>query len=80
MVGTDAHIQRMNKFSNEVVVDGVSCGHHKFDAVAGGNIKYLRNVEQYFYLLQLLRQVLLADHQFPQFLQLDLLVRKSNYF
>ena len=72
-------MQRMHKLTRKLLVNSLRGHHHKLHAVTGSKIKYFGNTKLRFYVVQLACQVLLADHQFPQLLQLDLLVRKSNY-
>jgi len=72
-------VQRLHKLTRKLLISSLRGHHHKLNAVTGGKVKYLGNTKLRFYFMQLLCQIFLADHQFPQFLQLDLLMRKSNY-
>ena len=73
------HFQCAHKFLGEFLVNYLVGNHNKLNAVAGPQVKQFGYFELLFYLLKLLSQILLANHQSSQFLQLDLFMRKSDY-
>ena len=76
----NAHIQCTDKFFGKISIDhGIGC-HYKFNAITGSQIENFRNVKKCLNFSKFVSKVFLADHQFPKFFQLDLLVRKSNNF
>ena len=74
-----AHFHCTHKLFGELFVNYLVSNHNKLNAVAGPKVKQFGYFELLFYLLKLLSQILLANHQSSQFLQLDLFMRKSDY-
>ena len=68
-----------HKLLRKFPVNHMISDQHKFHSVTGGQVKYFRNAKLLFYLVKLIRQILLAYNQFPQLLQLNLFMRKSDY-
>ena len=80
MVGAKAHFKRTKKLLNKIIVNLLAGCYYKLHTVAGAQVKYFSNVKLRFNATKFVRQISLANHQFSQFFQFDLFMRKSDYF
>ena len=80
MLRAEADVEFLDKFFGEFFVNHLWGNHNKLYTITGSQIKYFGYTERFFNLVKFISQALLAYHQFPQLLQLDLFVRKSYYF
>jgi len=75
----NAYVQRVNKTFGVGFVNYLVGNQNKFNPVTGSEVKNFSYIKLIFYHLKLIGQILLANHQPSQFLQLNLFVRKSDY-